>query len=151
MTFQTSKRIIHTYYCYYYFTTAAQTVSVEETITNDISSAGNTTMSSSIPATVVSIPSPSTHVAPLPRPNASVVVTVSSAIGVEIVLTSSLSAVVTPVVVANKTANLIKGISALEGNNLIVHVVEWLYCVFIAKCNFVYVALRLCPFEIFAL
>jgi len=57
--------------------------------------------------------------APLPHHNASVVVTVSTAIGVEIVLTSSTSAMVTPLV-TNKTASLIKGINALEGNNLIV-------------------------------
>jgi len=95
-------------------------------VTNDIKSAAvNTiTTSSSVPLTVVSIPSPSTKVAPLPpRPNASVVVTVSSAIGMEIMLTSSVNAIVTPVV-ANKTASLIKGISVLEGNDLIIHLLQ---------------------------
>ena len=92
-------------------------------VTNDKtdSSAENTTttISSSVPLTVVTIPSPSTHVASLPHHNASVVVTVSTEIGMEIVVTSSVSAMVTPLA-ANKTASLIKGINALEGNNLIV-------------------------------
>jgi len=94
-----------------------ETTTVEETASDDgavASSTGDVITTLSVPVTTVPIPSPSTQVASLPVLNTSIVISVPNPVAIEITSTSSVSPMVTPVA-PNKTAELLKGIHALEG------------------------------------